>query len=215
MNKQWHNLPRITAVLLLISAIVGTLYLYQYAPTRANTIGNVTIRTGQTNHLIINGNQFSCGNPDGDNRTLTCSVQLEGQALEMKLNTTQGIGSTITDCETRFGGLTVACQGSYSMRYRGPIVIVEDTLGISEARYSQLRQLHWRDQLSERTWLQITLLFVILFTLNIGVLLWQALSEREMKLKWQTAVTLIGSVGIFLFLRLSSTVILLFQGWID
>lgn len=215
MNKKWHNLPRITAALLLISTIVGTIYLYQYAPVRANTIGNVTIRTGPTTHLVLNGNQFDCPNPDGDDRTLTCSVLLEGKTLEMQLNTTQGVGSTITGCETRFGGLAVACQGTYSMRYGGPIVVLGDTLGISDARYTQLRQLHWRDQLSESTWLRTTFILVVLLTLNIGILLWQTLSEREMKLKWQTAVTLIGSLGMFLFLRLSTTFILLFQGWID
>lgn len=215
MNKKWHNLPRITAVLLLISAFIGTLYLSHYAPTRADTIGNVTIRTEQTTHLVLNGNQFNCPITDGNERALTCSVLLEGQLLEMKLTTTQGIGSTITNCEARFGGQTVVCQGSYSMRYRGPIVVVEETLGISEARYTQLRRLHWRDQWSERTWIQATLIFVILLALNAGILLWQTLSEQELKLKWQIVVTVMGSLGVFLFLRLSSAIILLSQGWID
>ncbi|MAU01110.1 MAG: hypothetical protein CL608_28525 [Anaerolineaceae bacterium] len=215
MNKQWHNLPRITAVLLLLSALFGSIYLYQDAPARADTIGNVTIRTGQTNHLVLNGNQFNCPNADGDARTLTCSVLLEDKKLEMKLTTTQGTGSTITKCETRFGGQAVTCRGTYSMRYRGPIVVVEETLGISEARYQELRQLHWRDQLPESTWLHATLIFVILLALNVGILLWQVLSDQAMKPKWRTAVTLLGSLGVFWFLRLSSTIMLLFQGWID
>ena len=215
MKKKWHILPRLTAVLLLISAIISTIYLYQYAPARAGTIGNATIRTGQTNHLVLNGNQFNCPNTDEDSSTLTCSVLLEDKAVEMQLTTTQGIGSTITSCEASFNGQAVACRGNYSMRYWGPIVILEETLGISEARYAQLRQLHWHDQLSEKTWLQATLIFAILFTLNIAILLWQTFAKREMKLKWQTAVTLSGSLGIFLFLRLSSFIILLFQGWID
>lgn len=215
MKKKWYNLPRITLVLLLLGTTIGTLYLYHHAPARANNIGNATIRTGQTTHLVLNGNQFHCPNSDGDLRTLTCSVDLEGKLLEMALSTTQGTGSTITSCEARYGGLTVACRGDYSMRYRGPIVIVEEALGISEARYDQLRQLHWLDQLSERTWLRFTLFFVSLLALNVAILLWQILAEREMKLKWQTAVTIFGSLTIFLFLRASSTMILLFQGWID
>jgi len=215
MKKKWYNLPRITLVLLLFSTMIGTLYLYQYAPARANTIGNATIQTGQTTHLVLNGNQFHCPNTDSDLRTLSCTIELEGKPLEMALNTTQGIGSTITSCETRYGGLSVACRGSYTMRYGGPIVIIEETLGISEARYGQLRQHHWVDQLNERTWLRLTLFLVSLLALNGAILLWQMLSDRNVKPKWQTAVTVFGSFTIFLFLRASSAIILLFQGWID
>lgn len=215
MNRKWNNLPRFTAVLLLIVTVIGIVYLYQQAPSRADDIGNVTIRTQKTTHLVLNGNQFNCPNPDGDERTLTCSVLLENQTLAMQLTTTQGVGSTITDCNVTFGGRTIACRGDYSMRYWGPIVIIEETLNISPDRFAELRQIHWPDQLSEAAWLRITLLFISLLVLNAAVLLWQALSDREVRPGWRAAVTVFGSAGFFLFFRLSSTVILLFQGWID
>lgn len=216
MRHKWHNIPRFTAVLLLLIAVIGAIYLYLNAPASVTEgIGNATIRTEQITHLVLSGNQFTCPDHDGDKRSLTCTVLLEGKTLEMQLNTTKGAGTTITSCSAHFGGTSVACQGSYSMRYWAPIIILEDTLGISDNRFSQLRWLYWRDQLSEATWLRITLVFASLLALNVTTLLWQSLSEREMKLKWRTAVTLVGSLATFLLLQLSSTIILLFQGWID
>jgi hypothetical protein len=215
MNKKWYNLPRITAVFLLLITLTSTIYLYQFAPARANNIGNATIRTQDTTHLVLNGNQFNCTNPDNDARTLSCSVMLEGRKLAMELTTTQGAGSTIRDCAASFGGRSVTCQGNYSMRYRGPIVIVQETLGISQERFEQLRRTHWLDQVSETVWLRLTLVFVLLLALNGAALLWQWLSEKEMKRQWQTAVTIMGSLAVFFVLRISSTLLLLFQGWID
>ena len=215
MNKKWYNLPRITAVFLVIISLFSIIYFYQHAPARASDIGNATFRPEGSTQLVLNGNQFDCFNADDDARTLTCSVQLEGQTLAMALTTTQGTGSTITRCDATFGGRSVACRGDYSMRYRGPIVVIEDALGISPERFSQLRQIHWLDQLSESTWLRLTTIFGLLLALNTAMLLWQVLSDREIRVQWRTAVTVIGTFSFFLFLRLSSTILLLFQGWID
>ena len=216
MKLKSLHFPRYTAVILLLIIASSIISLNYHAPAQvAADIGNVTIYSDQTTHLRISGNNFTCPNLDADETTLTCSIEIVGERLDMQLNTSQGFGSSITGCTAQFGEKPIPCKGSYSSRYRSPAVILEDTLGMSEAQLGQLRLQHWQDQLTEAAWLRVALIAVSLLVINFAILLWQSLSKRNMELKWQTAVTSISGFVLFIVLQLSSIFILLSQGWFD
>ena len=190
---------------------VTAVYLAEQAPRQMTSGIEAALVTGGEKVLALSSHRFACTESD---TLVWCTLQIEGQALDMGVKREMP-GGSLKECTVTLDGRALACQATYSMRSLGPLIVIEDDLGLSDGQLGQLRRAYWLDNVSESTWIQAATVMAILFGLNVLWLLWLVGKRLYGNQKSQFAVSGLGGVVAYGGLWLVWLWVLLAQGWID
>ena len=186
-------------------------YLADQAP-RQEAVSMLAALVPKSDHVLaMSGQRFACTESD---TLVWCTVQIEGQALDMGIRREEQ-GGSLTGCSAAIDGRILACKATYSMRSLAPMIVIDDDLGLSENQLGQLRRANWLDNVSEKSWIQAATLLAILFGLNVLWIFWLVGRRLHGDPKNQFAVSGLGGVVAYGSLWLVWMLMLLAQGWID
>lgn len=168
----------------LILLVMGGFYLFlrPFSPSAVdNHIYSIKfIAEPYSKRYQIQGDRLAC-QPQATPLTVRCGTTFEGQPLEVEVRFQNAEQRFAESCRASYAGQAIACQPSFAYENPASSVLIRDSLGVSAARFAELRQESWWLYWDEGRWL--TAVRPLALLVAVGTAVWHHWRSRHVRLR--------------------------------
>lgn len=165
--------------LLLLFTIGWHFVLQPFSPSDVKSdIYAVKFFDGREKLYQIQGDQMSCL-PVSDPLDAHCALTFEGKELAVHVRYQDEGRHMARFCTITYGGQEVTCKTGWDAENPAPSVIIEEDLGISAERFTELRQEHPLLYWFEARWIRLVRQISAIFAILGVIIFWFSASKQN------------------------------------